>query len=67
MATVARIIEFAKAKPWNECALCHQFFADHFQPPPDADLDRAANWCPAIARPGFTSMCFKKSEVKREQ
>jgi hypothetical protein len=63
---MGRLIEFQKAKNTDLCSLCHQRFIDHFQPPPDADKDLAANWCPAIYRPGFTSICFRKESHDTE-
>jgi hypothetical protein len=42
------------------CALCNQPFTAHFQPPPDADPNLAAHWCPNPVTPGaYVSRTYK--------
>lgn len=46
------------------CTLCQRPFEEHFQPPPDADKNLAAHWCPAKYREGYTSMVYTRQRLK---
>ncbi len=52
-------IDFAQQRE-APCQNCGRPFAEHFQPPANADPNLAANWCPARHGHGFTSMSFKR-------
>lgn len=56
---MAKILPFRTVNANELCSLCHQPFKEHFNPPPNADWNIAAHWCPNPLG-GFTSTDFRK-------